>query len=177
MRWRHLGLTLRTKVLAMRWPDFLPEYLFLERISAISFTAEGIQFVEIFIPHSIMYRWVPWAHRSNGNVGHLAASNQAFAAVLSIWRQVILLEQCSANVSQVIRRAKNSATLIFMLSGQLSWREAYPLHSSQDICQKIPPIFPQFTLGLRNWRTPAIPKDVDASLERTQSLLGKRLSK
>ena len=84
MRWRHLGLTLRTKVLAMRWPDFLPEYLFLERISAISFAAEGIQFVEIFIPHSIMYRWVPWAHRSNGNVGHLAASNQAFAAVLSI---------------------------------------------------------------------------------------------
>lgn len=85
----------------------------LEHLSAKKLADDPSQLVIIFMFLSNMKRCVPWPHRSIGNLGHLALSNQDLAAVLSISRYVIMSLQYGANVSHVINAAMYSATWMF----------------------------------------------------------------
>ena len=75
-------------------------------MSANVFADVVTQIVAIFITHSIMTKCVRCAHRSKGKLGHLDASNQAFAVILSTSIVVILDLLNSANVSHVMSSAK-----------------------------------------------------------------------
>ena len=118
-------------------------------------------------------KWLPWAQRSYGALGHLAVSSQAFAVMLSMDNVVIFPVQYVANVSHVIKAQMNSAMLIFTLPAVNSGIVAICRQSNQFICQKRPAT-PSLSLFL--WskvNTPAIPHEEDASQANVALFVGK----
>ena len=103
---------------------------FREKISAVTFSADGIHLVLIFMDCSSRNKCVPCAHRSKGKIGQRAISIQALAEKLSSVRKVYLPEQNLAKVSHVIKAAKNSAWLIFTEPGERSLIFTTLSHSS-----------------------------------------------
>ena len=154
---RHFGLTLRSRTPATMVPRGLLGNRFLEPLSARVFAADGIQRVLTFIDCFNKCRWVPCAHRSNGNRGHRALSNHARAEVLSSSRNVSLPAQNAVKVSQVINSAKNSASLILTLPSDKSTMTITFLQSVHAICQKRPWQPGNLLFGCPKCNTPAIP--------------------
>ena len=170
----HLGLTLKSFTPATMWTGFLPEKRLLEHTSANMFSEDGTHRIRIFMAILIIYKCVPWAHLSNGALGHLAESSYTFAVILSRCKSVIRPTHNGEKVSHVIKAAKNSAMFIFIWRCCIAAIDATLFQSSQHICQKRP----EWPLRWRtpSWKriTPAMPNDVDASLNRTLSFSGSR---
>ena len=156
------------------WPESLPEKRLLEHISASSLSLDATHWVLIFIVILIIYKCVPWAHRSNGALGHLAESSHAFAVILSRCNTVIRPMQNCAKVSHVIKAAMNSATLIFIWRGCSVGSDATLFQSSQPIYQNRPEWPLWWVSSYGKSMTPAMPNDVDASLNSILRFSGNR---
>ena len=170
----HLGFTFTSVTPATMWTESLPEKSLLEHTSASIFSEDGTHWVRIFIDILIIYKCVPCAHLSNGALGHLAESSHAFAVILSRCKWVIFPTHDGEKVSHVIKAATNSAMFIFMWRGCSAAIGATLFHSSQLICQKRPEWSLRWIAPLWKRMTPAMPKDVDASLNITLWFSGNR---